>query len=112
MNPDPVDGAFEVGLSVVLSWSAGTGAAFHDIYFGTNPTATYDPVTGDLIPAGQTLPDPLATDPVTLYYLEDPNNQPIPNVFFPTAGLSIQRERFLEKLTGRDRFPPEGPDQS
>ncbi|NIM68865.1 MAG: hypothetical protein GTN86_01930, partial [Xanthomonadales bacterium] len=35
-NPSPADGATGVDLAVVLSWSAGSGAASHDVYFGTS----------------------------------------------------------------------------
>jgi len=59
-NPSPADGATKVALSgTILSWTAGTGATSHDVYFGTNPTpgpsefqgnqtdTTFDP--GDLV---------------------------------------------------------------
>jgi len=36
-QPSPVDGAKDVALDVVLSWSPGTNADKHDVYFGTNP---------------------------------------------------------------------------
>ncbi len=51
-NPVPTNGATNVSISSDLSWSAGSGAASHDVYFGTtNPptfignqtSVTYDP---------------------------------------------------------------------
>jgi len=51
-NPNPVDGSFGVSTNADLSWTAGLGAASHDVYFGTtspgmfqgNQTATtFDP---------------------------------------------------------------------
>jgi predicted outer membrane repeat protein len=34
-NPNPADGATEVVTTVALSWTAGSGAMSHDVYFGT-----------------------------------------------------------------------------
>ncbi len=51
-SPNPTDGASDAGLPVTLTWSAGTAATSHDVYFGTsNPptfqtnqaSATFDP---------------------------------------------------------------------
>jgi len=36
-NPDPADGAESVATPLV-KWTAGRTAAFHEVYFGTNPT--------------------------------------------------------------------------
>jgi len=36
-NPDPPDGAGNVATPLV-NWTAGSTGAFHDVYFGTNPT--------------------------------------------------------------------------
>ncbi|MBW8040510.1 MAG: hypothetical protein FVQ85_10965 [Planctomycetes bacterium] len=37
-NPNPADGATDVGTTADLSWTAGYGATSHDVYFGTaNP---------------------------------------------------------------------------
>jgi hypothetical protein len=56
-NPSPADGATDVSVDADLSWTAGSGADSHDVYFGTNPTpgagefkgnqpeTTYDPGT-------------------------------------------------------------------
>ena len=35
--PFPANGAIGVSIDVVLSWTAGSGAASHDVYFGTSP---------------------------------------------------------------------------
>ena len=37
-NPGPSDGATGVSTTPVLTWTAGSLAASHDVYFGTNPT--------------------------------------------------------------------------
>jgi len=51
-NPNPVDGSLDVGLIDVLSWTAGSSATSHDVYFGTSSppqfignqtSATFDP---------------------------------------------------------------------
>ena len=39
-NPDPPDGAMGV-VSPLLSWEIGTGAKWHDIYLGTDPTPPF-----------------------------------------------------------------------
>ena len=36
-GPNPADGASGLGLGTALSWTAGTLATSHDVYFGTNP---------------------------------------------------------------------------
>ncbi len=36
-NPNPPNGAKNV-ITPLVQWTAGAGAAFHDVYFGTNPT--------------------------------------------------------------------------
>ncbi|MHC4739593.1 MAG: carbohydrate binding domain-containing protein, partial [Planctomycetota bacterium] len=55
-NPDPADSATGVSTTADLSWSAGSGATSHDVYFGTSsPGAfqgnqtetTFDPGTMD-----------------------------------------------------------------
>ncbi len=55
-NPTPVNGATNVAVTTDLSWTAGSGATSHDVYFGTtNPPAfrvnqtgtTYDTGTMD-----------------------------------------------------------------
>jgi len=53
INPSPSNGATSVSATVDLSWTAGTGATSHDVYFGTNSASltyqgnqsgtTYDP---------------------------------------------------------------------
>jgi hypothetical protein len=36
-SPSPSNGATRVSRSATLSWTAGSGADSHDVYFGTNP---------------------------------------------------------------------------
>ncbi|MFC1792363.1 fasciclin domain-containing protein, partial [Planctomycetota bacterium] len=38
-DPDPADGAILEATTVTLGWTAGDGAALHDVYFGTDPNA-------------------------------------------------------------------------
>jgi hypothetical protein len=47
-NPDPADSGIDVSVTAVLSWTAGSGAASHDVYFGTN----FDNVNTDIRPGG------------------------------------------------------------
>jgi len=42
-NPDPIDGGNGLGITTYLTWSAGTLATSHDVYFGTDST----PDTGE-----------------------------------------------------------------
>jgi hypothetical protein len=37
-NPNPADGATDVNIYSDLSWTAGNGATYHDVYFGTDST--------------------------------------------------------------------------
>ncbi|MFA5783728.1 MAG: Ig domain-containing protein, partial [Phycisphaerae bacterium] len=37
-NPSPADSASGIDIDINLSWSAGTGATSHDVYFGTDST--------------------------------------------------------------------------
>jgi len=61
-GPDPADGATGVSTTAVLTWTAGTHAASHDVYFGTTQPGTF---RGNQ--AGTTFdPGPLA--PNTTYY--------------------------------------------
>jgi len=44
-GPDPADGAADVKPSVVLSWDAGSVAASHEVYFGTDADAVANATT-------------------------------------------------------------------
>ena len=44
-EPDPADGATDI-IAPLLQWSAGVTAAFHDVYFGTNPNPGPDEYIG------------------------------------------------------------------
>ena len=57
-NPNPPDGAMDVSLNEILSWTPGRGAISHNVYFGkSNPpwfvgnqtAATFDPGTMNYI---------------------------------------------------------------
>ena len=41
-SPDPINGATNVPLDVILHWTAGYSAASHDIYFGTDADSVLD----------------------------------------------------------------------
>ena len=45
VNPDPADGATDVPVYTDLSWTAGTGAQKHDVYFGTDQAAVTEATT-------------------------------------------------------------------
>jgi lysophospholipase L1-like esterase len=40
-NPSPSNGAANVGTTTDLSWTAGSGATSHDVYFGTSSPGTF-----------------------------------------------------------------------
>ncbi|MHC4739510.1 MAG: LamG-like jellyroll fold domain-containing protein [Planctomycetota bacterium] len=40
-NPDPNDSAADVSTSAILSWTAGSAATSHDVYFGTTSPASF-----------------------------------------------------------------------
>jgi hypothetical protein len=40
-SPTPSNNALDVSISGSLSWTAGTGAISHDVYFGSNPTPAF-----------------------------------------------------------------------
>jgi hypothetical protein len=61
-NPNPANAAANVNLTATLSWTAGSGAASHDVYFGT---AISPPFTGNQ--AGTTY-NPGAMASITTYY--------------------------------------------
>jgi len=64
-NPSPADGATNQSINVDLSWTAGSGATSHDVYFGTDPTPDSGEFQGNQ--AGTTFdPATLAND--TTYY--------------------------------------------
>jgi hypothetical protein len=61
-NPNPANGATEVGIEDDLGWTAGSEATSHDVYFGSNPAPAYQ---GNQ--AGTTF-DPGTLAYSTLYY--------------------------------------------
>lgn len=40
-NPNPPDGAMDIGVFADLSWTPGVGAASHDVYFGPNSSPPF-----------------------------------------------------------------------
>jgi len=64
-NPNPANGATSVSVSTDLSWSAGSGATSHDVYFGQDSTPDSGEFQGNQ--SGTTFdPGTLAND--TTYY--------------------------------------------
>jgi hypothetical protein len=41
INPYPPDGAIDVNINVDLSWTPGSHATSHDVYFGTNSSPPF-----------------------------------------------------------------------
>jgi hypothetical protein len=64
-NPSPADGASNASTSSSLSWSAGSGADSHDVYFGTNPSPGGGEFQGN---QGSTSLDPGTLAASTTYY--------------------------------------------
>lgn len=65
-NPNPADLASGVALDTDLSWTAGSGALLHAVYFGTNPS----PGSGEYMgtQSGVTFNPSGDLDPTTTYY--------------------------------------------
>jgi hypothetical protein len=64
-GPNPADGASGLGIETDLSWSAGTAATSHDIYFGTNSALNGGAFQGN---QGGTGFDPGTLANGTIYY--------------------------------------------
>ena len=71
-NPLPGDGENNVPTDVVLNWSAGAGAQWHDVYFGTDSAGI------SLVSSGQAEttydPGPLSEDTTYLWRIDDGNS--------------------------------------
>jgi len=65
-NPNPADGTEFVDPNTVLSWTAGFGAKYHNVYFGDN----FDDVNNAFgaIPWGPTTYDPVILELEKVYY--------------------------------------------
>jgi hypothetical protein len=48
-NPNPFNGAIDVNVITDLSWTAGSGATSHDVYFGTSSPGTFQANQTDTI---------------------------------------------------------------
>jgi hypothetical protein len=101
LNPTPSGGATDVPRDVVLTWTAGTPTARHDVYFGTDmaavtqATATADPAgvyRGRLDASTYTVP-PLAFGQ-TYYWRVDEVNQPPDNSIIKGAVWSFTVEPY------------------
>ena len=63
-NPDPANGATDVGINADLTWTAGVDAISHDVYFGTDP----DPHTNTPVNTGSNTYDPGTLNQGVTYY--------------------------------------------
>ena len=94
-QPSPVDGAIDVPLGVDLSWTAGSRAVSHDVYFGlSNPPSFQINQT-----ATQFDPGPLMTDTTYFWRIDELNASGTTSgpawrfttaVDSPVAGLNIK----------------------
>lgn len=73
-NPNPATGSAGISLTPTLSWTAGTAATSHQVYFGTNPTPGAGEFKGSQ--SGTTY-SPSALAPQTTYYwrIDEVNTQ-------------------------------------
>jgi len=72
-NPDPASGTTGLPTSLTLSWSAGTGATSHDVYFGTS-----NPPTFQVNQTGTTFDPGLLNFNQTYYWrIDEVNNQDV-----------------------------------
>ncbi|MGA2093007.1 MAG: C10 family peptidase [Sedimentisphaerales bacterium] len=68
-NPSPSNGASSVSITTDLSWTAGSGATSHDVYFGTvNPPPSRDNQSGTTFDTGT------MTNNTTYYWRIDEKN--------------------------------------
>ena len=73
-NPNPGNGATNVDIDSDLSWSAGSGADSHDVYFGTNPSPGPGESQGNQ--AGSTFALPtLAPNKIHYWRIDEVNGQ-------------------------------------
>jgi len=68
-SPSPADSATDVGVTTDLSWSAGSGATSHDVYFGQSSPGTFQ---GNQ--AGTTFDTGTMTEDTTYYWRIDEVN--------------------------------------
>lgn len=66
VNPIPADGAVDVAISAGLSWTHGTDATSHDVYFGTDQAAVIIADTGSVEYQGNQTST--TYDPGTMWY--------------------------------------------
>jgi len=73
-NPSPADGATNQSVDVDLSWSAGSGATSHDVYFGQDSTPDSGEFQGNQ--TGTTFdPGTLANDTTYYWRIDEKNGQ-------------------------------------
>jgi len=72
-NPSPSHQATGVSLTADLSWTAGSGATSHDVYFGTDSTPDAGEFKGNQ--AGTTYEPGALTESITYYWRIDEKNQ-------------------------------------
>ena len=72
INPNPSSGATGISLSPTLTWTAGSGATSHQVYFGTNPSPGTNEFKGSQI--GTTYAPGTLTAFTTYYWRIDEGN--------------------------------------
>jgi hypothetical protein len=94
--PSPVDGASNVSVNAILSWTAGVTASSHDVYFGTDPTPDVTEFMGNQT---STTFDPSLTIDTTYYWcideVEDINNVYAGDVWSFTTQGSFEKGPYL-----------------
>jgi len=77
-NPSPADGAVNQAVAITLSWTAATGAATYDVYFGTDQMAVMNATTASVLFKGNqagVMYTPTGVSQSTTYYWRiDPKN--------------------------------------
>ncbi|MDD5134417.1 MAG: hypothetical protein PHP01_03275 [Phycisphaerae bacterium] len=71
-NPTPANSATNVGITTDLSWTAGSGATSHDVYFGTDSTPDSGEFMGNQ--AGTTFDTGTMANNTTYYWRIDEKN--------------------------------------
>jgi hypothetical protein len=70
-NPNPVDGATNVDLNINISWTAGSGATSHLVYFGTSSPGTY---RGEQTGTSYDPPETLSSNTIYYWRIDEKNS--------------------------------------
>ena len=74
-NPNPSHGATNRGLNTSVSWTAGSGATKHRVYFGTDPTPDSGEYKGEQSGTSYNPPGNLSADTTYYWRIDSKNNQ-------------------------------------